>query len=51
MQVSDVEMLECNAIFSLVLEEHCGKEGSDSSNLNAGVIIGGVECATLGHGL
>ena len=50
-QVSDVEVLACNAVFSLVLEEHCDTtEKGFASHNNAGVIIGGVECATLGHG-
>jgi hypothetical protein len=42
----------CNSVYSLVLEEHCdsSKRGFSSRN-DAGVIIGGVECATLGHGI
>jgi hypothetical protein len=51
LQVSDVEVLLCSSVFSLVLEEHCGAiDQRFSSQTDAGVIIGGVECATLGHG-
>jgi hypothetical protein len=51
LQVSDVETLECNAVFSLVLEEHCdASEQGVWAHHDAGVVIGGVECATLGHG-
>lgn len=50
-EVSDVEVLACNSVYSLVLEEHCISEGASSSQNDAGVIIGGVECATLGHGI
>ena len=51
LQVSDVEVLECSAVFSLVLKEHCEavEQGVSLGNVS-GVIIGGVECATLGHG-
>jgi hypothetical protein len=39
--------LECNEIFSFVLE----KDDNNNRSYNSGIIIGNYECATLGHGI
>ena len=51
-QVAAVEVLECDAVYSFILEADCQIALTGAGcHSESGVMIGGVECATLGHGL
>jgi len=51
-EVGEVEELACEAVYSIVLapDADAAAQGGQGSGVG-GVVIGGVECATLGHGM
>jgi len=51
-EVASVEVVECDAVYSLILEadSRVALENAGSHSVS-GVVIGEVECATLGHGM
>jgi hypothetical protein len=51
-EVGAVQWLECIAVYSLVLEADSNVAlNNTGSNSDSGVVIGDIECATLGHGM
>ena len=46
-----MELVDCDAVYSLVLEADANVAlNGAGNNSESGVIIGNLECATLGHG-